>query len=90
MTNRYETSEVQNTNSDTTVDITNTDYNGETVNNHLTKNKFDQNYYNIVCRWGQVLSNQHPENQTNFSRFPVVPGKLSYTDATKNRDKFHA
>ena len=48
--------QVHDTNSNTTVGITSTDYNRETVNNHSAKNKFDQNYYNIVRRREQAVS----------------------------------
>ena len=70
---RYENLEADDTNSNTTIDITDTDCNRETINHHMTKNKFNQNHQNIVHRRKQVVVNQHPENQTVFNRQPVVP-----------------
>ena len=83
--NRYENLEADDTNSNTTIDITNTDYNRETTNNHMAKNKFNQNHENIVHRRKQVAVNQHPENQTVFNRLPVVPGKSSYKDTVDRK-----
>ena len=72
----------------TTIDITDTDYNRETINNYLAKNKFNQNLENIDYQRKQVVLNQHPENQAVFNRMPVVPGKSSYKDAA-DRKKSH-
>ena len=86
--NRYENFEVHNTNSNTRIDVTDTDHNRETVNNYVAKNKFDQNYQNIVLRRKQTAVNQHTENQAIFNRLPVVSGKSSYKEAT-DRNKSH-
>ena len=86
--NCYQNLEAYDTNSYTTNDIADTDYNREAINNHVAKNTFDQNHRNIVHRRKQVAVNQHPENETVFSKLLVVPGKSSYKDAT-NRIKFH-
>ena len=86
--NRYENLESCDTNSYTTIDIADTDYNGEAINNHVPKNKFDRNYHIIVHRRKQFVVNQHPEIQTVFSKLLFVPCKSSYKDAT-NRIKFH-
>ena len=86
--NCYQNLEAYDTNSYTTIDIADTDYNREAINNHVAKNTFDQNHCNIVHRWKQDVVNQHPENETVFSKLLVVPGKSSYKDAT-NRIKFH-
>ena len=86
--NRYENLKADDTNSNTTIDITDTDYNRETINNYLAKNKFNQNLENIDYQRKQVVLNQHPENQAVFNRMPVVPGKSSYKDAA-DRKKSH-
>ena len=86
--NRYENLEAYDTNSNTTTDITDADYNIETMNNNVAKNKFDQNHHNLVCRQKQLVVNQQPENQTVFNRLPVVLSKLSYRN-TSDRNKFH-
>ena len=52
------------------------------MNNHVAKNKFNQNYQSIVHWWKQIAVNQHLENQTVFNKLPVVPSKSSYKDAT--------
>ena len=85
---RYENLDNDDTNSNTTFDITDTYYNKETVNNHMAKNKFNQNHQNIVHRRTQVVVNQHPDNQTVFNRLPIVPGKSSYKVAADGK-KFH-
>ena len=72
----------------TTIDITDTDYNRETISIHVAKNKFDQNHKNIVRRRKQVVVNQHPEIQAVFNRLSLVPGKLFYMDAV-DRNKYH-
>ena len=54
----------------------------------MAKNKFDQNYQNIVLRRKQTAVNQHTENQAIFNRLPVVSGKSSYKEAT-DRNKSH-
>ena len=54
----------------------------------MTKNKFEQNYQNIVYGQKQAVVNQHSKNQTVYYRLPVVPGKSSNKDAT-DRDKFY-
>ena len=65
--NRYKNLEADDTNSNTTIDITDTDYNRESVNNHMATNRFNQNHQNIIHRRKQVVLNQ----------LPVVPGKSS-------------
>ena len=41
--NCYQNLEAYDTNSYTTIDIADTDYNREAINNHVAKNTFDQN-----------------------------------------------
>ena len=53
----------------------------KTVNNHMAKKKFNQNYQNIVHRRKQVVVTEHPENQTIFNKLTVVPDQPSYKDA---------
>ena len=55
--NRYENLEANDTNSNTTIDITDTDYSRETINNHMATNKFNPNHQNIVHRRKQVAVN---------------------------------
>ena len=85
--NLYKNLEARDTNRNATIEITDTDYNRETINNNMAKNKFNQNHENIADRRKQVVVNQHPENQTVFNRLPVYPGKSSYKDAA-DRKKF--
>ena len=73
--NCYENLDTDDINSNTTIDITNTDYNKETINNYMAKNNFNQNTQNIVHQWKQVVVNEHPKNQTVFNRLLVVTSK---------------
>ena len=52
--------------------------NREAVNNHMVKNKFDQNDQSIVRRRKLVVVNQHFENQIVFKNLPVVLRKSSF------------
>ena len=61
--------------------------NREAVNNHMVKNKFDQNDQSIVRRRKLVVVNQHFENQIVFKNLPVVLRKSSFKNSTIG-DKF--
>ena len=56
------------------------------INNHMVKNKFNQNQ-TIVRRRKQVVLRRHSKNQIVFNRIPVVTGQSFYKGAT-DRNKF--
>ena len=52
-----------------------------------TERNFQQNSKYVSKRRSPVVVNVHPENQTTFSKVPIIPGDKSCSDALKKQQE---